>query len=466
MERRREPHARHERVPVRHRERGQRVARHGEPDDVRRRNAERRPRPSRTSICCASSRPTPVKSLAIVLGSELRVENYAIHAGDLASLSARHRDVRHAGAAEAARRAGVPRLPAEQRGRSHARQHRHLRRPRVRAEQGASRSTSAGASRATSDFGQSLIGKAAARAKLGGGLSLRAARQHRLPRAVAAAAVVLERVDAVPARTRSGNLQPTQVLTSNNESPVTKAFGIPKLHEEKSTNFSTGVAYAAAREPVAHRRRLLHPHPRSHRADQPVREHGSRSVAQILSPFPGVSQAQFFANAVDTDTSGADVVADYATESGGTLTFTGAANFSQDGRHARQHPVVAGREVRQRRDAADVLLRPRREEPARGPGAAPEGISRGALRRRTASRRSCAQTTTARSTSSRTTRRTTRRSARRCCSTSTSATSPRRTCTSRSAPTTCSTRFPTSKPRTRTRASAASSTAETSASSA
>ena len=53
-------------------------------------------------------------------------------------------------------------------------------------------------------------------------------------------------------------------------------------------------------------------------------------VAQILAPFPSVSQAQFFANAVNTDTKGVDVVADYATEAGaGTLTFTGAANFSQ-----------------------------------------------------------------------------------------------------------------------------------------
>ncbi|MBV8760549.1 MAG: TonB-dependent receptor, partial [Deltaproteobacteria bacterium] len=54
------------------------------------------------------------------------------------------------------------------------------------------------------------------------------------------------------------------------------------------------------------------------------------TVAQILAPFPGVSQAQFFANAVDTDTSGADVVADYAQElASGTLTFTAKANFSK-----------------------------------------------------------------------------------------------------------------------------------------
>jgi iron complex outermembrane recepter protein len=43
-----------------------------------------------------------------------------------------------------------------------------------------------------------------------------------------------------------------------------------------------------------------------------------------------VSQAQFFANAVDTNTTGADIVLDYALDAGeGTLTFTSAANLSR-----------------------------------------------------------------------------------------------------------------------------------------
>jgi iron complex outermembrane receptor protein len=52
-------------------------------------------------------------------------------------------------------------------------------------------------------------------------------------------------------------------------------------------------------------------------------------VAQILAPFAGVSQAQFFANAVDTETFGVDVVVDYSTKVGdGTVTMTAAANFT------------------------------------------------------------------------------------------------------------------------------------------
>jgi len=53
-------------------------------------------------------------------------------------------------------------------------------------------------------------------------------------------------------------------------------------------------------------------------------------VAAILMNFPGVSQAQFFANAVDTDTKGVDIVFDYNVDAGdGTLAFTAAANFTR-----------------------------------------------------------------------------------------------------------------------------------------
>jgi iron complex outermembrane receptor protein len=54
-------------------------------------------------------------------------------------------------------------------------------------------------------------------------------------------------------------------------------------------------------------------------------------VATLLAPFPGVTAAQFFANAIDTDTTGVDVVADYAVDTGGagTIVFAGVANFTK-----------------------------------------------------------------------------------------------------------------------------------------
>ena len=54
------------------------------------------------------------------------------------------------------------------------------------------------------------------------------------------------------------------------------------------------------------------------------------AVGMLLAPFAGVNQAQFFANAVDTETRGLDVVADYAVDTGaGTLTIGAAANFTR-----------------------------------------------------------------------------------------------------------------------------------------
>jgi iron complex outermembrane receptor protein len=49
-----------------------------------------------------------------------------------------------------------------------------------------------------------------------------------------------------------------------------------------------------------------------------------------LAPFPSVSAAQFFANAIDTDTRGLDVVADYVAPLGdGTLNLMASANFTE-----------------------------------------------------------------------------------------------------------------------------------------
>ena len=51
--------------------------------------------------------------------------------------------------------------------------------------------------------------------------------------------------------------------------------------------------------------------------------------SDLLSPFPGVGRAQFFANAVDTRTRGVDVVVAYARALGpGTLNLTAAATFT------------------------------------------------------------------------------------------------------------------------------------------
>jgi len=126
-----------------------------------------------------------------------------------------------------------------------------------------------------------------------------------------------------------GTLQPAQVLTSNNQSPITRAFAIPELNEEKSINVSGGFAlrptdnlsitadgyYIQLRDRIVLTSQFTNANP---------------IVAEILSPFPGVSQAQFFANAIDTSTKGIDVVVDYDWDLGesGRLTTTASANVA------------------------------------------------------------------------------------------------------------------------------------------
>jgi len=128
----------------------------------------------------------------------------------------------------------------------------------------------------------------------------------------------------------SGELVAQQVLTANNLSGVAAAFGIPNLEEETSTNVSAGftvnpssnfsltadVYFIKIEDRIVFTSRFSDTEP---------------IVAELLLPFAssGVSQAQFFANAIDTETKGLDIVASYGTEmSGGQLTLTGAANFT------------------------------------------------------------------------------------------------------------------------------------------
>src|SRR5690606_23075641 len=177
-----------------------------------------------------------------------------------------------------------------------------------------------------SDFGNSLIGKAAARVQVTKEVALRGAASTGF-RAPSLQQLWFSNVSTQFLPDSTGALVPNQVLTSNNESPVTRAFGIPELDEEKSIHGSGGLtvrpldnltltadAYFIR---LTDRIVLTSQFPTSNAV-----------VAAILAPFPGVSQAQFFANAVDTDTKGLDVVVDYAFDlrGSGRLNLTASAN--------------------------------------------------------------------------------------------------------------------------------------------
>ena len=269
-----------------------------------------------------------IKSLALVMGSELRVENYQIHAGDETSYSN--------GGAVTDEASPQPKLPGAQVFPGFQPSN-EVDRTRdavgvyggVESELSKNIAIDAGGRyEHYSDFGQSLIGKVATRVTVASGLALRAAASTGF-RAPSLQQLWFSNVSTQFVPDATGTLAPTQVLTSNNASPVTKAFGIPKLREERSDNLSGGIAWRPVDNfSLTADGYFIRIHDRIVLTSQFAST--NTTVASILAPFPGVAQAQFFSNAVDTDTKGVDIVGDWATLAGnGTLTLTGAANFSR-----------------------------------------------------------------------------------------------------------------------------------------
>ncbi|MBW8048866.1 MAG: TonB-dependent receptor [Cytophagales bacterium] len=120
-----------------------------------------------------------------------------------------------------------------------------------------------------------------------------------------------------------------QVGTFNNQSTVTKAFGIKQLEPEISNNASLGVtAKLTDHLSLTIDGYLINIKDRivlSGRFDS----NADPLYANILDPL-GAGAAQFFTNAVDTKTQGIDVVSSYYGNLGpGRLTATLAANFTE-----------------------------------------------------------------------------------------------------------------------------------------
>jgi iron complex outermembrane receptor protein len=266
------------------------------------------------------------KALSLVLGSELRVERYAIEAGDEASYQL---GTATFGMPPQPKLPGAQVFPGFQPSNEVDRT-----RDNIGLYGGLESEINknialdvGGRFESYSDFGNSFIGKIAGRAKIAGPVSLRGGVNTGF-RAPSLQQLWFSNVSTLFLPDASGTLQPAQVLTSNNQSPVTRAFGIPRLREERSQSASGGLtirpndsfSFTLDGYVINIKDRIVLTSQFTNA--NPV-------VATILAPFPGVSQAQFFANAVDTRTAGMDIVADYTMKhADGTLTLTAAANLS------------------------------------------------------------------------------------------------------------------------------------------
>ena len=281
-----------------------------------------------------------LKAVSFVAGGEFRLESYRIEAGDAASWQLGNGGTRKgidydttaSGAPKAAGSQGFPGFqPANQVDRS---------RTSLSAYGGLESQLTdrllldvGGRYENYSDFGSTVIGKLAGRYEIAPRVALRAAVSSGF-RAPSLQQVWFNSVSTqfVPV---GATLEPRNVLTSTNQSRVTKAFGIPDLTEETSVNVSAGVTA----RPISNLSLTVDAYritidgriviTSQFASNDPTI--GAR-VAEILLPFQsaGVTGAQFFANAVDTKTTGLDVVAAYARGIGrGTLTLTGSASLTK-----------------------------------------------------------------------------------------------------------------------------------------
>jgi len=282
-----------------------------------------------------------LKSLSLVLGAEYRLENYRIGAGQFESYSLGNGgdipgvdfDTTSTGAPKAAGSQVFPGFqPANEVDRN---------RNSVAAYAGLESQFSdafqldiAGRYENYSDFGGTFNAKVAARLELSEEIALRGAVSSGF-RAPSLNQLWFNNVSTQFVLDAATNeLVPARVLTGHNKDPVTKAFGVPDLEEETSVNFSAGATWRPMNNLSVtgdlyyidiNNRIVLSS--RFSTGDANI----GMDVADILAPFAslGVSQAQFFANAVDTETFGVDIVANYLTQlADGSLNLTASLNFT------------------------------------------------------------------------------------------------------------------------------------------
>lgn len=178
-----------------------------------------------------------------------------------------------------------------------------------------------------SDFGSNFAGKLAMRYKVTNALSLRGALSNgfRAPNIhqFYFSSVSTQFVNI------GGNLTPRQVGTFRNNSTVAKAFGIPELQAERSQNASFGITLKPnAVFSLTVDAYFIRINDRIVYTSQFNR--ANAVVNTILTPYPDVNAAQFFTNAINTETKGLDVVGSFKPKiNKGTLEFTLAGNFNQ-----------------------------------------------------------------------------------------------------------------------------------------
>lgn len=183
------------------------------------------------------------------------------------------------------------------------------------------------------DFGGNLAGKLAARYRFADAFSLRGSVSNGF-RAPSLHQRYFSAISTVFVSTGQG-LEPRQTGTFRNDSPIAQAFGVPSLGAERSVNYSVGITSRPLSNvsltvdvyQITISNRIIY----SNQFSRGTAGAGL-VVAQILNGAgqADVNSAQFFTNAVSTQTQGIDLVlATNPRLRTGTLDITLAANFNQ-----------------------------------------------------------------------------------------------------------------------------------------
>lgn len=184
-----------------------------------------------------------------------------------------------------------------------------------------------------SDFGDNFNWKIASRFKVTNGITVRASASTGF-RAPSLHQIYFNNLSTQFVENPvTGEQEPVQVGTFNNESNVAKGFGIEALKPETSTNISAGLtAKIIENWSVTLDGYLIDIDDRiviSGRFDALDSDGLPTEYFSILNPL-GAGAAQFFTNAVSTSTKGVDLVTSYRIPIGkGRLNLTLAGNFTE-----------------------------------------------------------------------------------------------------------------------------------------
>lgn len=179
------------------------------------------------------------------------------------------------------------------------------------------------------DFGSTLNGKIAARLAIIDAVALRGAASTGF-RAPSLHQVYFNNTSTqFVADPETMTQVPREVLTVRNNSAEADAFGVPALEEETSVNASAGITITPAENfSITADGYFIDIDNRIVLTSQ-FYEAVAPGAGDILAPF-NVERAQFFSNAVDTRTWGTDVVVDFWSDMGpGRLGLTAAGNFTR-----------------------------------------------------------------------------------------------------------------------------------------